>query len=275
MHFRLKEREVKKISLTKMFVSLGAVALFLLGGVWFLTKSNAESTLAGKVNGEGISRKEFAARVERVMRSYPDPKSETLARIKEEVLDEIIVEKFLLQCAAMAGFVAAPENEIVGEIENIKRMSGLTEPELENRLGVTMEQMKSEISDRWAISQFIENEVLKNKPEDRETFLQGWLADSLQKAKIEKFAGIGSSQTAGSSCCAPGGSCGAGKGQGPKIDVQKDAREKGLEYYIKKTGKDGAEARVTDFGCHMQVDIVEEGKVVMSLSYSAGAVEET
>lgn len=266
---------MKKINLTKMFVSLGAVALFVLGGVWFLTKSNAESGLAGKVNGEGISRKEVAARVERVMKSYPNPQGETLTRLKEEVLDEIIVEKFLLQCATRAGFVTAPENEVAGEIEKIKRMSGLQEPELENRLGVNMEQMKSEISERWAISQFIENEVLKNKPEDRETFLQNWLADSLQKAKIEKYERTGPFQKAGSSCCAPGGSCGAGKGQGAEIDVQKDAREKGLEYYVRKTGKNGAEARVTDFGCHMQVDIVEEGKVVMSLSYNGGAVEET
>jgi len=266
---------VKKIRLNKMFVSICAVALFLLGGIWFLTVSSAESGLAGKINGEEISRKEVAARVERVMKSYPNPQGENLARLNEEVLDEIIVEKFLLQCATRAGFVTAPENEVVGEIENIKRMSGLSEPELEKRLGVTMGQMKSEISDRWAISQFIENEVLKNKPEDREAFLQNWLADSLQKAKIEKYARTAAFQTPGSSCCAPGGSCGAGKGQGTETDLQKDAREKGLEYYVRKTGKNGAEARVTDFGCHMQVDIVEEGKVVMSLSYNAGAVEET
>ncbi|PKN65436.1 MAG: hypothetical protein CVU57_09975 [Deltaproteobacteria bacterium HGW-Deltaproteobacteria-15] len=270
---------MKKIS--PILMSLIGVALFLMGGLWFLTKSNAESFLVGKVNGEGISRKEFAARVDRVMKSYGNPKGllqgqqgdEALGRIRDEVLDEMIVEKFLLQGAKKAGFATAPEDEVARQVEEIKKMSGLSEPELENRLGLKLPDLKAEISDRWAISQYIEKDVLKDNPEDRELFFQKWLADSMQKAKIEKFANR--IQTARASCCAPGGSCGTGKSPGAELDVEKDAREKGLEYYEKKTGKNGAEARVTDYGCHMQVDIVENGEVVLSLSYIQGVVQES
>jgi len=49
----------------------------------------------------------------------------------------------------------------------------------------------------------------------------------------------------------------------PKIE--KEAKAKALDYYEKKTQKKGASARVTDFGCHIQVDIIEDGKVVVSL----------
>lgn len=270
---------MKKIRPIKIVVSLSVVALLLLGGVWFLSKSNAESSLVGKVNGEEITRKELAARVDRIKKSYGNPeglqRAETLSRIKEEVLDELIVEKLLLQGAKRAGFVMAPENEVARQVEEIKVMSGLSEPELEKRLGVEMDEMKSEISDRWAISQFIENEVLKNNPEDRETFFQKWLADAMQTARVEKFIKPKSISKANGSCCAPGGGCGGGKAQTLKSDIEKDAREKGLKYYETKTGKNGAEARVTDFGCHMQVDILEEGKIVLSLSYSRGVIQES
>ena len=99
---------------------------------------------------------------------------------------------------------------------------------------------------------------------------------AMQKAKVERFEKPNPVSNAQASCCAPGGGCGGGKPQAAlSVDIQKDAKEKALEYYEKKTQKKGAEARVTDFGCHIQVDIVEAGKVVLSLTYSQGAVEET
>jgi hypothetical protein len=47
-----------------------------------------------------------------------------------------------------------------------------------------------------------------------------------------------------------------------------------LEYYERKTQKKGAEAKVTDFGCHIQVDIIEGGKVILSLTYNGREVQE-
>ena len=66
------------------------------------------------------------------------------------------------------------------------------------------------------------------------------------------------------------------KWKGPTLDpkIEKDAKAKGLEYYEKKTQKKGADARVTNFGCHIQVDIIEDGKVILSLTYRQGEVQE-
>jgi hypothetical protein len=74
------------------------------------------------------------------------------------------------------------------------------------------------------------------------------------------------------SCCATG--CGGGRSQSLDLAVETQAKAKGLEYYTKKTGKTGASARVTDFGCHIQVDILEGGKVALSLTYTGGEVRE-
>ena len=38
--------------------------------------------------------------------------------------------------------------------------------------------------------------------------------------------------------------------------------------------EDEINARVTDFGCHIQVDIIENGKSVVSLTYKQGEVQE-
>ena len=78
--------------------------------------------------------------------------------------------------------------------------------------------------------------------------------------------------TAKASCCRSG--CGGGRAQLLDPKIEKEAKAKGLEYYEKKTQKKGATAKVTNFGCHIQVDIIEDGKVVASLTYNNGEVQE-
>ena len=201
---------------------------------------------------------------------------QVLARIEADVLDEMIMEKVLLQEAKQAGYVTAPSDEVARQLEELKKMSRLSEPQLEQRLGVRPDGIRSEISNRWAISQYVENVVLKDNSEDRDTAFRNYFSAAMQKAKVERFEKPNPDSKAQASCCAPGGGCGGGKPQAAlPVDIHKDAKEKALEYYEKKTQKTGAEARVTDFGCHIQVDIVEAGKVVLSLTYSQGVVEET
>lgn len=67
---------------------------------------------------------------------------------------------------------------------------------------------------------------------------------------------------------------GGGKARPLDPGMEREAKSKGLEYYERKTQKKGAEAKVTDFGCHIQVDIIEGGKVVLSLTYNGREVQE-
>ena len=71
-----------------------------------------------------------------------------------------------------------------------------------------------------------------------------------------------------------GGCGGGGRAQPLDPKIEQEAKAKGLEYYEKKTQKKGASAKVTNFGCHIQVDIIEDGKVVVSLTYKQGEVQE-
>jgi len=80
----------------------------------------------------------------------------------------------------------------------------------------------------------------------------------------------------GGSCCAPGGPSGgpgASSGRDGPMDSQteSEAKKAALEAFQKGHPADqGVSARVTDYGCHIQVDIQKEGKVVKSYSYQGG-----
>jgi hypothetical protein len=97
----------------------------------------------------------------------------------------------------------------------------------------------------------------------------------LSRSRIESYGDWNTGPAvakARASCCATG--CGGGKSQSLDPAVETQAKAKGLEYYTKKIGKTGASARVSDFGCHIQVDILENGKVALSLTYTGGEVRE-
>ena len=242
-----------------------------------------ESKLIGKVNGEGITRKEFSKRLERVKRFYElrygqnlfqgEEGKENLNRIKTDILDEMTTEKILLQEAKSAGYSSAPDEEIVKQVEAIKKKYGLSDDDLKQKMGGSIEDLKEELRKGWVISQFLEKAVLKGDQQNSELIFAQWLTRAKTKAKIETYEKLQPVSTAKASCCSSG--CGGG-GRARPLDpkIEKEAKAKGLEYYEKKTQKKGASARVTNFGCHIQVDIIEDGKVVVSLTYKQGEVQE-
>jgi hypothetical protein len=67
-------------------------------------------------------------------------------------------------------------------------------------------------------------------------------------------------------------------GQNPSAlsqEIEKDAREKALKLYQDTYGKkDNLAAKVTDYGCHVQVDIHDGEKVVKSYTYQQGNIFE-
>jgi D-Tyr-tRNAtyr deacylase len=254
---------------------VGAVSYFLTGGL--------ESQLVGKVNGEGITRKEFSKRLERVKRFYElrygqnlfqgEEGKENLNRVKTDILEEMATEKILLQEAKSAGYRFAPEEEIVKQVEAIKEKYGLSDEDLKQKMGGSIEDLKEEIRKGWIISQFLEKAVLKGDQQNSELIIAQWLTKAKTNAKIETYEKLQPVSTAKASCCTSG--CGGGgRARPPDPKIEKQAKAKGLEYYEKKTQKKGASARVTNFGCHIQVDIIEDGKVVISLTYKQGEVQE-
>jgi hypothetical protein len=275
--------EKRKIFSKNRYLFYGMISLVLIGVAGFALMGSGESALVGKVNGEGITRKDFIKRLERARKFYEDrygqnlfegdAEKENLNRLKSDVLDEMTVEKILLQEAKTAGYTSVPEEEIGKQLETIKKAHGLSDTDLQKRGGRNTEDLKAELRDRWMISQFVEKTILKGDRINAESLIGQWLTEARAKAKIETYEKLEPVSTVRASCCRSG--CGGGSGAQP-LDpkVEQEAKAKGLEYYEKKTQKKGASARVTNFGCHIQVDIIEDGKVVVSLTYREGEVQE-
>jgi CheY-like chemotaxis protein len=52
------------------------------------------------------------------------------------------------------------------------------------------------------------------------------------------------------------------------------ARDAALAYWRRQNGDGPVETRVTDFGCHVQVDIMSNNKIAKSLRYQNGTITE-
>jgi hypothetical protein len=109
-----------------------------------------------------------------------------------------------------------------------------------------------------------------------------WLIQAKQKAELAIYYSGGSS---GDSSALMGGCCGlglsgdSGSQSRPRrlVDPKKEseARRLALEAYRKINPSDqGMTVKVTDYGCHIQVDIQQEGRVVKSYTYQDGKVFE-
>ncbi|MGB7575919.1 MAG: SurA N-terminal domain-containing protein, partial [Thermodesulfobacteriota bacterium] len=234
------------------------------------------------VNGEGITRKEFSEKVERAKKFYElrygqnlfqgEEGKENLNRLKTDILDEMTTEKILLQEATSAGYSSAPDEEIAKQVKAIKGKYGLSDDDLKQKMGVSIKDLREDLRRGWIISQFLEKAVLKGDQKNSEVVFAQWFTKAKAKAKIETYEKLEPVLAAKASCCRSG--CGGGRAQPLDPKIEKEAKAKGLEYYEKKTQKKGASARVTNFGCHIQVDIIEDGKVVVSLTYKQGEVQE-
>jgi len=271
-----------RIGFTSRYILFAVISLILAGAISYVLAGGLESRLLGKVNGEEITRKEFSMRLERAKKFYElrygqnlfqgEEGKGNLNRLKAEVLDEITTEKILLQEAKSAGYASAPEEEIVKQAQAIKGKYGLSDADLKQKMGGGIEDLKEELRKGWIISQFVEKAVLKGDQQNAQLLFAQWFTKAKARAKIETYEKMEPISPARASCCRTG--CGGGRDQPLDPKIEADAKAKGLEYYEKKTQKKGASARVTNFGCHIQVDIIEDGKVVVSLTYKQGEVQE-
>ena len=272
----------RKVWTKKRHILFGVIGFILAGAIGYLLTGGIESKLVAKVNGEGITRKEFSQRVDRAKKFYEsrsgqglfegETGKENLNRLKAQILDEMTTEKILLHEAKSAGYASAPEEEILKQVEAIKKRYGLSDADLKQRMGGSIEDLKEELRKGWIISEFVEKAFLKGDRQNGQLLFAQWFTKTKAKARIETYEKLEPVTTAKASCCTSG--CGGGRAQPLDPKIENEAKAKGLEYYEKKTQKKGANARVTDFGCHIQVDIIDEGKVVLSLTYRDGEVQE-
>jgi parvulin-like peptidyl-prolyl isomerase len=243
---------------------------------------------AAVINGEPIARADLTARVKSIRamleRQYGrdlfagQQGQALLANLNEEVLNGMLEEKLMYQEARKLGIKITDEQvqqkldqitrEVFGTWEKFRarlQEEGLSKEDLQNNLRslLILEALKKAKTQQGA---------------DLDVSFNAWLIQAKQKAELiiyDSEIGGMTLPTAGG-CCGPGGpSDGSGgqSGTARAIDskTEREAQKAGLEAFQKTNpAEKGVTAKVTNYGCHIQVDIQKEGRIVKSYTYQAG-----
>ncbi|MEM5947166.1 peptidylprolyl isomerase [Spirochaetia bacterium 38H-sp] len=125
-------------------------------------------TVAAKVNGKAIYVEQIDREMARYLAQYAQygmqPSEEDKAKIKEQVIDQLIARELLLQEAAKQK-INADKAEVDKQLADIKTRSGSDE-NFTNALSQagfnTEEEFRQEIEDAFILQELIENRVLKD-----------------------------------------------------------------------------------------------------------------
>lgn len=276
------------------FIAVLVPVLLLVG--WFgYYKFFLPDGIAAVVNGEDIKLSELDAAI---VRAQASPESVT-GSLRYQMLNEIIAERLVLQEAVKAK-MSVSRDEIVGAIASARSASGLDEKAFEKEI---QSQYGSEAAFERAlerdllIRKFISEKVVPSgaNPMTARAAVNNWLQNISGRSTIRialaengSTAGCGSKGGCGGGCATadgqpqkppvPAGPCCKTKGPavsaGQPKDQLKAAEAAGLKYWQEKHGADSVSAKLTDFGCHVQVDIVKDNKSIASLRYQNGNITE-
>jgi hypothetical protein len=224
-------------------------------------------------------------------------------KLRYAALSELITERIALQEARKAS-VRVSADEVQAAVETMWAASGLDDKAFAARVVErygSMAAFRKGLEQRLVIRKFIDQKVTAGAsgPADANNRLNQWLQNTTAKAAV-RVALNEQLPTSGSGCCGNGKSpakqgcdpskgasrqgCDSAKGCGPRAgksagsqqtSVQGEtARVAALAYWKKQVGSGPVETKVTDYGCHVQVDIVANNRIAKSLRYQNGTITE-
>lgn len=278
-----------------LLVIAGAVLWRAHAVAWDFSWAALTGRPVAMVNGEAVSRADFCerARIHRAMveRQYGkglfagDEGKGLLAELESDVLEKMIGERLVEQESRRLNLAVSDEQvrqaldaigqEVYGSRENLQaslREEGISPEYLSGHIRNMLLRKEVEQAQRAG-------EVNGSSPPGL------WLIRARQEARITLNKAIDPSRTptrgAGSCCGSSGdagrGGCGAAQPSGSEAapELRNEAAAAALAAYRKANpaGKD-PQTRITDYGCHLQVDIEEGGKVVRSYNVQGGTVSE-
>lgn len=278
-------------------ILFAGVLIFLTGlmvghgtlGDWNLSLAALWGKPAAVINGETISRNEFEARMKSVRKAverqygksaFSGERGEALlAMLGQEVLEDMLEERLVAQEARRLK-IEIREERVAEEVRRIsKEMYGDWE-KFQHRLredGISLEDLQKHIRNLLLYNALREAKTPAGA--DPEGFFKAWLIQAKQKADLVMSEPANRGRAAsfsGGSCC-PSGGPSAGRGSSGALDSQaeKEAKKAALEAYQRgNPAPREVSAQVTDYGCHLQVDIQKDGKIVKSYSYQGGKIFE-
>lgn len=268
------------------FALLLVPALLAAAGMGYY-KFMLPNGVAAEVNGEEITLAELDA-VVRSARDGKDVPEESLGRMRYAALSDLITERIAFQEARKAGFRVSRE-EMDEAIARMRSAAGLDEKSFEaqmNTLYGGRASFRKGMERRLIIRKFIYEKLTAgiSDPTIAGFRVNQWLQGVSGKATVRVSLEEQMRKSSGCACCSGSGSGAAQHGCDPKAGTRAggkltasqiaDARDAALGYWSKKNGSGPVETKVTDFGCHIQVDIWENNRIAKSLRYQNGTVTE-
>ena len=248
---------------------------------------------AAVINGEKISRSDLKARLkifQRILeRQYGndlftgDRGRALFVNLKNKVLNDMLEEKLVSQEARKLGKQVTDE-QVKQKMDQITKEIFGTWENFQTRLqeeGMSKEDLQKNI--RYLLLLEALKEAKAPEGGNPDGSFNAWLIQARQKAEVTVYNSEnlpGSAPSLAGGCCSLTGSSGGCGGQSvtprpidPKI--ASEAQKAALEAFQKSNpAEKNVAAKVTNYGCHIQVDIQKEGRVVKSYTYQEGKVFE-
>jgi hypothetical protein len=271
-----KQRRVYLVALLFIPVVIIAIAV----GYY---KFNLPGGVAAVVNGEEIKMSELDAAVARLSGSGDSPTNS----LRYQALDELISERLVLQEARKAGIEVSKE-ALARAVDEAQAASGLTEAAFNQAVSArygSMRGFENKLKRRIMINRLIAERVVPpgTDPKTAGRAVNQWLHNLSARATVrialaEQLAGPGCSccndrDEAGLNKGKPGCAA-AGSGTAQTSGQKQAAVNAALQYWHEKHGPDTVSAQPIDYGCHFQVDIIKDKKIIGSLRYQNGSILE-
>lgn len=211
-------------------------------------------------------------------RGRPD----TLGEFRKSDFRRDVGERLVAQEARRLG-IQVSEDMVQQELRRISREIYGTQENFQARLreeGVSTEDLQNHFRNQLLYEAVKTAKSLPGSDPDMD--FNTWLVQAKQKAEIAIYDSPDLTGDAPSGSCCRGGASSGGSGErflpgGRPVDprTESEAKTAALEDYQKANpAEKGVTAKVTDYGCHIQVDVQKDGKVVKSYTYRAGKVFE-
>jgi hypothetical protein len=243
--------------------------------------------VAAVVNGEEITIVELDT-VIRSAESGKDVSEQALGRMRYSALADLITERIACQDARKAGVRVSPE-ELNDAIARIRSATGLDEQGFETQVNASYggnDRFRNVMERRLIIQKFIDEKITAGitDPTIAGFRVNQWLQGINSTATVRVSLEEQMQKSSGCACCGGSGTGTAKRGCDPKAGAsmggkQPDskitaARNAAIGYWGQKHGSGPVETKVTDFGCHIQVDIMEHNRIARSLRYQNGTITE-
>ena len=243
--------------------------------------------IAAVVNGEEIT----MAELDVLILSARDGKAvpeEALGPMRYSALTELITERIACQEARKAGVRVSPE-EVDDAIARMRSAAGLDEKSFEVQVNAAYGgrgNFRKGMERRLIIQKFIDETITAgiSDPTIRGFRVDQWLQGISSKATVRVSLGEQMQRSSGCACCSGSGAGAAQHGCDPKAGTPGGgkqpasqiaaARDAAMGYWSKTHGSGPVDTKITDFGCHIQVDIVKHNRIAKSLRYQNGTITE-